>query len=158
MRSRLGKSRVVCVSASVWLLMLSACVASALPDEPARSPASPNAQTPALRPIATSLHEDPLAAPLAPEQVGPGQGHDGDAHQHGAHQHHAPPPSAAAAPVSSPPAADGGTPPEATEYVCPMDPDVRQSQPGRCPRCGMRLVPRPIAEKKSRVESTHEHH
>jgi hypothetical protein len=26
------------------------------------------------------------------------------------------------------------------EYVCPMDADVRSSQPGKCPRCGMTLV------------------
>jgi hypothetical protein len=26
--------------------------------------------------------------------------------------------------------------------VCPMDPGVRSSQPGVCPRCGMKLVPR----------------
>jgi hypothetical protein len=26
------------------------------------------------------------------------------------------------------------------EFVCPMHPDVRSSQPGRCPRCGMELV------------------
>jgi hypothetical protein len=25
-------------------------------------------------------------------------------------------------------------------FLCPMDPDVRQKQPGRCPRCGMKLV------------------
>src|SRR6266851_4872876 len=28
----------------------------------------------------------------------------------------------------------------AGEYTCPMHPDVRTSQPGRCPRCGMNLV------------------
>ena len=27
------------------------------------------------------------------------------------------------------------------EFVCPMDPDVRSLQPGRCPRCGMALAP-----------------
>jgi hypothetical protein len=27
------------------------------------------------------------------------------------------------------------------EFICPMDPDVRQFKPGRCPRCGMKLVP-----------------
>jgi Heavy metal binding domain len=27
-----------------------------------------------------------------------------------------------------------------TVYVCPMDPDVRSSQPGFCPRCGMKLA------------------
>jgi len=28
-----------------------------------------------------------------------------------------------------------------TVFVCPMDPEVRSSKPGRCPRCGMDLVP-----------------
>ena len=27
-----------------------------------------------------------------------------------------------------------------TVYVCPMHPDVRSSQPGVCPRCGMKLI------------------
>ena len=26
------------------------------------------------------------------------------------------------------------------DYVCPMDPDVRSASPGKCPRCGMKLV------------------
>jgi hypothetical protein len=26
------------------------------------------------------------------------------------------------------------------QFVCPMDPEVRSAQPGRCPRCGMKLV------------------
>lgn len=26
------------------------------------------------------------------------------------------------------------------EFLCPMDADVRQAKPGRCPRCGMKLV------------------
>jgi uncharacterized paraquat-inducible protein A len=25
--------------------------------------------------------------------------------------------------------------------VCPMHPDVTSNEPGRCPRCGMKLVP-----------------
>jgi Cu+-exporting ATPase len=29
----------------------------------------------------------------------------------------------------------------AVEYVCPMDPEVRQSGPGDCPKCGMALEP-----------------
>jgi hypothetical protein len=32
-------------------------------------------------------------------------------------------------------------PAAATTYICPMHPDVRQSTPGKCPRCGMALVP-----------------
>jgi Heavy metal binding domain len=27
------------------------------------------------------------------------------------------------------------------DYVCPMDKDVRSAAPGKCPRCGMKLVP-----------------
>ena len=27
------------------------------------------------------------------------------------------------------------------EFICPMDPGVRSAKPGRCPRCGMVLVP-----------------
>ena len=26
------------------------------------------------------------------------------------------------------------------DYVCPMDPDVRSAQPGKCSRCGMKLI------------------
>jgi len=33
-----------------------------------------------------------------------------------------------------------GAPPPPRDYVCPMDPDVRSADPGKCPRCGMSLV------------------
>jgi hypothetical protein len=26
-------------------------------------------------------------------------------------------------------------------YACPMHPEVRQSNPGKCPKCGMDLLP-----------------
>jgi len=28
----------------------------------------------------------------------------------------------------------------ATQYTCPMHPEVKQDQPGKCPKCGMALV------------------
>src|SRR5437773_1490566 len=31
--------------------------------------------------------------------------------------------------------------PGARRYICPMDPEVRQSEPGACPKCGMALEP-----------------
>ena len=31
--------------------------------------------------------------------------------------------------------------PAAQEYTCPMHPEVRATQPGQCPKCGMNLVP-----------------
>jgi len=41
----------------------------------------------------------------------------------------------------------------AVEYTCPMHPEVIQSEPGSCPKCGMYLVPR-----DAQVESSHDHH
>jgi Cu+-exporting ATPase len=47
------------------------------------------------------------------------------------------------APVRSVPAA-------AAAYVCPMDPEVRQSGPGACPKCGMALEPEmPVAATRT---------
>ncbi len=36
---------------------------------------------------------------------------------------------------------------QAPEYTCPMHPEVRSSRPGKCPKCGMDLVP--VAEVAS---------
>lgn len=30
---------------------------------------------------------------------------------------------------------------DAAVYTCPMHPEVRQAGPGKCPKCGMFLVP-----------------
>ncbi len=52
------------------------------------------------------------------------------------HHHHA----ATAEPVAES-AAQATSAPEATLYTCPMHPEVRQNQPGNCPKCGMTLEP-----------------
>jgi Cu+-exporting ATPase len=39
-------------------------------------------------------------------------------------------------------------------YVCPMDPEVRQSEPGACPKCGMALEPAVGAAPTTRLEWT----
>jgi P-type Cu+ transporter len=36
---------------------------------------------------------------------------------------------------------------EATIYICPMDPEIRQSAPGACPICGMALEPQTISSQ-----------
>lgn len=43
------------------------------------------------------------------------------------------------------------------EYVCPMHLEVRQGQPGNCPKCGMHLVPASELEAHS-AHGTHEQH
>jgi heavy metal-binding protein len=51
----------------------------------------------------------------------------------------------AAVPVhtqAAPVAAHDADSPKATVYTCPMHPEVTSSQPGKCPKCGMNLVPK----------------
>ena len=40
-------------------------------------------------------------------------------------------------------------------YTCPMHPEVRSPAPGRCPKCGMTLVP--MAEGSGAAEEGHAH-
>src|ERR1700742_2320716 len=49
-------------------------------------------------------------------------------HTHADHAHH-----------STPPSSKGQV-----TYVCPMDPEVRESKPGACPKCGMALEPETV--------------
>ena len=51
---------------------------------------------------------------------------------------------AASAPAPALYAASAAQPVDAgvTVYGCPMHPEVKQPGPGRCPKCGMELVPR----------------
>jgi len=49
-------------------------------------------------------------------------------------------PSNATAPPLNKQSAGKGT----VSYVCPMDPEVRQSKPGACPKCGMALEPETV--------------
>jgi P-type Cu+ transporter len=39
-------------------------------------------------------------------------------------------------------------------YVCPMHPEVRQNEPGACPKCGMALEPETPAVPQSKIEWT----
>ena len=45
-------------------------------------------------------------------------------------------------------ALSSGSQPEATLYVCPMHPEVVSSAPGSCPKCGMKLIPKPSTRKQ----------
>ena len=43
---------------------------------------------------------------------------------------------------------------EAQEYVCPMDPEVHQTRPGNCPKCGMALEPATWTVPATKTEYT----
>ena len=49
-------------------------------------------------------------------------------------------PTPAPAPAPSTPGKKTPAPDAAKPYSCPMHPEVRSAQPGRCPKCGMDLV------------------
>src|SRR5215204_5606790 len=41
---------------------------------------------------------------------------------------------------------------QTSEHVCPMHPEVRESVPGACPKCGMALEPATVTAAPTRVE------
>jgi Cu+-exporting ATPase len=41
---------------------------------------------------------------------------------------------------------------KSTDYICPMDPEVRQKGPGPCPKCGMALEPETIQVPATKTE------
>lgn len=94
---------------------------------PAEHPGSPDAPTqPPL--LATALKSD-----FDPSSKGTGNEHAGHTHTPApdAHQHESTP--------SSPSQAQ---PPAETIYTCPMHPEIQRKEPGNCPICGMKLVPK----------------
>jgi FtsP/CotA-like multicopper oxidase with cupredoxin domain len=48
--------------------------------------------------------------------------------------------------------------PAPTSYVCPMHPDITSDTEGTCPQCGMRLVPATTANVDSAHAHEHHHH
>jgi Cu+-exporting ATPase len=43
---------------------------------------------------------------------------------------------------------------EGVIYTCPMHPEIRQSEPGACPKCGMTLEPMGVPAPKAKIEYT----
>ena len=51
---------------------------------------------------------------------------------------------------------DLGTPEGPVVYACPMHPEVVSEEPGRCPKCGMKLIPSNLVSENGQ-EHEHEH-
>lgn len=96
--------------------LLSGCATEPPPRPVALDPSNPAAP-----------ESPPLDAGSLGQESAPGGGHS--------HEHSAP----ATAPVAE--TEDEGKR-EPTVYTCPMHPEVVSNQPGKCPKCGMKLVPK----------------
>lgn len=116
---------------SLLLLLLVGCTShDGVPAVAADHPANPNVSTaPLVSPSATLAHAD---APVASQEQKPhemgGMNHSMEA-MHGMHDTRP----SAPQPTSQPATAT-------TLYTCTMHPEVISDKPGKCPKCGMKLV------------------
>lgn len=130
------------------------------PPDPAQStahPANANATVEPLPPSAgvlTAGLQDSSGRASEPSRVGH-EGHGqtsgnrpGDNSAHRGHAEHGPA-TATQAPASRPATQPGGQ-----TYTCPHHPEVVSTEPGKCPKCGMQLVPtKPKSKAQSRPSS-----
>jgi hypothetical protein len=133
----------------LWLLLVTlpgiACASRSVPEGfPVASAASEASPEVPPEVVTRSIQEDP---PL------PGEAHDGwnglsspTKPTGGGHEHHAPTPSSNEQAPQNEHAGhehggDAAEPTSEVTYVCPMHPDVVSKKEGKCPRCGMTLVP-----------------
>jgi len=123
-------------TAAVSIISISACASEPQPRPTALDPSNPAA--PESAPLGVTALSPSAALPTAPAQhteegvekppIAPSAGaKDGHVHE------------------GSASAQDNA---KVTLYTCPMHPEVISEKPGRCPKCGMQLVPKEPAEGK----------
>lgn len=119
--------RYISVTA-VWTLLVLACNATTIASSKSE-PTTANAATAPLPAVASALapHFDPLATAA---QRSPAV--DDVAHDHA---------------QQAQPTADESQP-KAQQYTCPMHPEIVRNEPGNCPICGMKLVPKKPPQEK----------
>ena len=137
--------------ALIGVILLAGCAAPAvqtgLPDD---HPANPNAPASPAPAASVTLALNPSTAPPPPQDDSMGEPHQGMPGMKGGHDGMAgmPEPSdadgtnrnaAGGPPQSAPATAPGAT---TVQYTCPMHKEVVSNQPGKCPKCGMKLVPK----------------
>ena len=107
----------------VYVLPLALFACATLPEIGIDHPAHPEASTAQTAPLSSTLAVENLDMKKMSMDSGnaPAMNHD-----HGGH-------------ATMP---DGDK--QVTLYTCPMDPEVVQDKPGKCPVCGMRLKPMPV--------------
>jgi hypothetical protein len=142
------------VAAASLAFYASGCASSQIPSDP-QHPASPDAPQAPLPPVGETLaepsepqtteatspdahsHESGGAAEATPAAT-PDGSHDAS---HAGHSGSVPTPTTAPHTGHGAPASATQADKEAARWTCPMHPEVMQPEPGKCPKCGMKLVP-----------------
>jgi hypothetical protein len=119
---------------SVASLQLVACGGSLPPRPAALDPSNTNG--PESSPLSVSLFATDSVASLQSE----GADRETSGEGHAGHNHAAAPGPASHRGSAAPQERAEST--DATVYTCPMHPEVISSSPGKCPKCGMKLVPK----------------
>jgi len=122
---------------SLLLLVLVGCGSGVPPRSPALDPSDANGPE---SPPFSGLHAA-LWDRAEDEVVNGGPSSAEGSEQHAGHGHG----TGNAEPMraSPPPAAvQAGSSDQSVTYTCPMHPEVTSAQPGKCPKCGMNLVPK----------------
>jgi hypothetical protein len=143
-----------CVAAASIAFYSSGCASSQVPSDP-QHPASPEAPVAPLPPVGEALadsNEPPTmgtnspdahpheggGAPEAAHTDPPDANHDTS---HAGHSGSASTPSAGSHSGHGAATSAAQADKEGERWTCPMHPEVMQSEPGKCPKCGMKLVP-----------------
>lgn len=126
----------------VAALAIVSCAGERTPPPVLLDPSNPDAPTSAAPASSTALSPESPQAEESAEQPPAAGGHEGHA-QHGT-----------GAGSAARPAPDAGT----ALYACPMHPEVTDTKPSRCPKCGMTLVPQKGKAPTKDAGTGHEGH